>query len=135
MGEPRQDNRHGEEEQRGGDETATKPVAQPPGDDHSGQGTQADEEERSTELGDGRVHLLLDVGEENSPGSPEDAEGRKRGERPKPATRHAAASSPQRDMRDADMSGHLSGSDPTVPVGDVSLTPILGPKLGLVWRL
>jgi hypothetical protein len=38
-------------------------------------------------------------------------------------------------MRDADISGHTSGSDPTVPVGDVSLTSILGPKRGLVWRL
>jgi hypothetical protein len=79
MGEPRQHDRPGEEEQRGSDETATKPVAQPPGDDHRGQGAQADEEEGSTELRHGRIHLLLDVREENSPSSPEDAEGRKRG--------------------------------------------------------
>jgi hypothetical protein len=43
-----------------------------------------EEEKCSTEFGHRRVHLLLDVGEVNSPGSPEDAEGRKRGERPKP---------------------------------------------------
>jgi hypothetical protein len=63
MGEPRQHDRPGEEEQRGGDETATKPVAQPAGDDHRGQGAQADEEERSPKLGHGRAHLLLYVRE------------------------------------------------------------------------
>jgi hypothetical protein len=135
MGEPRQHDRPGEKEQRGSDETAAKPVAHSAGGDHRGQGAQADEEKGRTELGHGRVHLLLDVGEENSPGSPEDAEGCKRGERPKPATRHAADWSPRRGLRNADMSGHVSGSDPTVPVGDVSVTPILGLKRGLVWRL
>lgn len=132
MGEPRQHDRPGEEEQRRSDETATKPVTQPAGDDHRGQGPQADEEERSaapSSATDASTCCLTSGS--RTPQVPQKT--------PKPAN---AASGPSwlratplsgrpKGLRNADMSGHVLGSDPRMSEGDVSVTPILGPKRSL----